>query len=495
MSTSDVKQRMAAGAGWMIALRLSVNFLGFLSTLVLARLLVPGDFGLVALGTSVMAAVELLTSFRFDVSLIQNQSATRAEYDSAWTLNLLMGAALALFLCAAAYPAARFFSEPRLTGVIFVLAACALFDGAQNIGIVNFRKDLEFHREFAFTLSRKLASVVVGVCGAWLFRSYWALATAIATSSLVGLLASYAMHPYRPRWSVAAARSLVKFSKWLVLDNVIQFLRQRSSDVLIGKLAGTVPLGLFNIANEMASLAQATVVAPTNRALLPGYARLAGDLEALRNAYVSVLGMTTLVALPMALGIAVVAPLMVPLVLGNQWLTSTPLIDVLGIAAGISFLGAGGVMVYLALGRPQLLVWLGGWQVLWLLASMLWLLPRFGLSGAAWAVFITTVATLPMQLVLLRHVLGHVLHRWLAAVWRPAVSGAVMYVLVKEIVARASALSVEMRIIDLFESVGAGIVCYVGLVLLLWRLAQCPPGAERAALEQIRIFRERIQRR
>ncbi|HSQ04791.1 MAG TPA: oligosaccharide flippase family protein, partial [Burkholderiales bacterium] len=254
-----MNRSIAAGAAWMIGLRLCVTAMGLISTLILARLLEPADFGLVALGTALVAAFDLLTNFRFDVPLIQSQTATREDYDSAWTLNLAMGLTLGLLLSVTAHPAARFFAEPRLSGVVFVLAGVAAVDGAQNIGVVNFRKEFAFGREFVFSASRKVASVLVGVVCAWVFRSYWALAAGVAASSAWGLVASYVMHPFRPRFCTRSTRMLLVFSKWLVLDNIVQFLRFRSSDLLIGRIVGTGSLGLFNIANEVAWLPQNTL--------------------------------------------------------------------------------------------------------------------------------------------------------------------------------------------------------------------------------------------
>ncbi len=489
---AEVNRNIASGAAWMISTRLCVTGLGLVSMLVLARLLQPSDFGLVALATALAAAFDLLTSFRFDVPLIQNQATTREDYDTAWTLNLSLGGVLALLLCGAALPAAAFFDEPRLTGVVLVLAATALLDGAQNIGIVNFRKEFAFPREFAFTASRKFASFVVGVSSAWYFRSYWALAAGIAASSIWGLIASYAMHPYRPRISMRAAHRLLAFSKWLVLDNVLQFLRYRSSDFLIGKLAGTGSLGLFNLASEVATLAQSTITAPINRALLPGYAHLSADIHALRETYLSVIAVTTLTAVPAAAGIAAIAPLLVPLALGDHWLAAIPLIRLLGIASAISLTGTGAAMAYLALGRPMLVVVLGVSYVVLLLGSMLFLLPRFGPTGAAWAVVVASVTNVPLQLLLVRRVLGPMLLSWASVVWRPLTGTTLMYLVVATYVNRSIASSGAL-VTETIASICLGVACYVASVIVLWLVAGRPAGAERRAVGAVQPWlRQRI---
>jgi O-antigen/teichoic acid export membrane protein len=484
--TAQIKGRMATGAVWMVALRLSVTGLGIASTVVLARLLVPADFGLIALGTSMLAALDVLTSFRFDVALIQNQGAQREDYDSAWTLNQIFGAALALMLCAAAFPAAQFYEEPRLAPIILVLAVSALLDGLQNIGIVNFRKELNFSREFAFTVIRKCVQVIVAGAMAFWLRTYWALAAGILASSISGVAASYALHPYRPRWTLARAGHLLGFSKWLVLDSLMFFLRHRSSDVIIGKLAGPAQLGLFALAYELAIVAQNNVSAPIDRAMFPGYARMAANRETLKDGYLSVAGMVSLIALPVAVGTAAAAPVLVPLLFGPQWLGSIPVMQVLGFASAMTVLGAGAGSIYLAIGKPMLVVWLSGSYVTLLLTSMTLLLPRMGLVGAGWAFLITASVTLPLQLLMLNWVMGIGPIYWLRRVWRPVAAATAMHLLVTATqIAAPAAETVGERMLELLLVIGVGVVSYVTVVLGLWLLARRPPGPEQVIIDGI----------
>lgn len=492
--TTQIKGRMARGAAWMVALRLSVTLLGLVSTVILARLLVPADFGLLALGTSMVAALDLLTSFRFDVALIQDQSADRADFDSAWTLNQISGAVLALLLCVAAFPAATFYDEPRLAPIIFVLAAGALLDGLQNIGIVSFRKDLDFRREFAFTVTRKLAQVLVAAVIAFWLRSYWALAAGIISSSVAGLIASYLMHPYRPRWTLVRARHLIGFSKWLVVDNMMFFLRNRSSDVIIGKMAGPAQLGLFSLAYELATIARNNVSAPIDRAMFPGYARLAADPAALKDGFLSVAGMTALVAVPIPVGTASVAPLVVPLLFGTQWLGAIPVLQVLGFASAVSLLGTGTTAVYLALGRPRILIFVSSIYILFLLASMALLLPTMGLVGAGWAFLIAALVTLPVQQWILKRTLDLPPIYWVRRIWRPVAAATAMYFSVTALQAALPASVTNLaRLLECALVATAGAICYVAVALALWFIAGRPAGPEQFILDRLgRLRRRRV---
>jgi len=470
----------------MVGLRLSITALGIVSTMALARILAPADFGLVALATSMIAALEILTSFRLDVALIQNRSATRAEYDSAWSLNLIFSATLGLLVCLGATPAAQFFHEPRLSAVMLVLAASTFASGLENIGVVNFRKDLNFRREFAYSLSRKIASVSVGVSAAVMFRSYWALVAGIVSASATGLAASYLMHPYRPRWSLVSARALFGFSKWLLLDNALYFLRHRSVNFLIGRISGTGALGLFSLAYELGTTANTNLAAPVERALLPGYARMATGLDALQGTYLATSGLTALLIVPVAVGIAAVAPLLVPVMFGPKWLTATPLLQVIGVASSISLLGSGSASICLSLGRPRLVVWLSGSYVIALLVSLALLLPHFGPLGAAWSFAIAAGTALPLQLLLLRLALKLTVNRWIAEVWRSVAAVVVMHLVVTILLHRlAPAAGTASQALQLLAAVAVGALCFVAIVMLLWRLNGRPDGPETTVLRYL----------
>ena len=166
---------MAKGAAWMVLFKLSERLIGVVSTLILARLLIPDDFGLVAMAISMLAVLELVTSFNFDISLIQNQNAERYHYDTAWTCNLLLGLGEALAMMALALPAASFYGEPRVAGIMFALAAYTAVRGFANIGVVAFQKDLDLHKEFRFGITKKLFAFTVTVTLAFYLRNYWAL--------------------------------------------------------------------------------------------------------------------------------------------------------------------------------------------------------------------------------------------------------------------------------------------------------------------------------
>ncbi|HET9448418.1 MAG TPA: oligosaccharide flippase family protein, partial [Steroidobacteraceae bacterium] len=212
----NIRSKMARGAAWMVAFKGVERMLGLVSTLVLARLLAPTDFGVVAMATSLMAMLELFSAFGLDAALIQRANATRTHYDTAWTLNICAGVVIALLMLALAWPMSLYFREPRATGAIAVLAAAAFVIGLENIGVIAFRKEMNFRKEFVYLASKRVGGLIATVSLALWLRSYWALVFGNLIGRVIGVVLSFALHPYRPRLSLQAVGDFFHFSKWLV---------------------------------------------------------------------------------------------------------------------------------------------------------------------------------------------------------------------------------------------------------------------------------------
>jgi lipopolysaccharide exporter len=210
----------------MVLSRILDRSLGFVSMIVLARLLVPADFGLVAMATAVVAILEVIKSFGFDVALIQNSSATRDHYDTAWTCNVILGLLIAGVLLALAVPAARFYGQPNVTGVMLCLALVASVSGFENVGVVAFRKEMQFNKDFNLFLANRIIAFAVTIPLAFALRNYWALVLGTLVGRTAYVTLTYVAHPFRPRFSLAQRGEFFHFGKWLVTSTVVNCLRR-----------------------------------------------------------------------------------------------------------------------------------------------------------------------------------------------------------------------------------------------------------------------------
>ena len=471
----------------MVLLRVAGQLVGLLSTLILARLLEPGDFGIVAMAYSIIAILQLMTTFGFDIALIQDQRADRSKYDTAWTFNVLFGLGIAIAVLVAAVPAARFYAEPRLVEVFAILAAVSLLQGLQNIGLVDFRKHLQFQKEFAFGLAEKLVGFVVTVALAIALRTYYALVYGALMSALASLVLSYVMHPFRPKPSFAAAAEIFTFSRWLFLNNLAYFVRFRGMDLIVGKLAGVTGLGLFSIAYQIATLPTSDFVSSINRALMPGLARISAEPERVRSGFVRAAAVIALVSLPAGFGIAVTADPVVRVVLGAKWIAAIPLVAILGVFGSLISTASPAGSALVAIGKPKIPALLGLANAAALIPALIVLTSMFGPRGAAWALVLVTAGFLPFTYGIAARYLGlgfgHILQIFL----RPAVATGAMVVavrwLLKYLGTSDDAIVVTTH---LALAVASGAFVYVAAVLTLWGAVGCPDGAESWAIGRAR---------
>jgi O-antigen/teichoic acid export membrane protein len=483
--SSSVQGKMIRGAGWMLLFQLFDRGLGLVSMLVLVRLLSPTDFGIIAMAVSFVAMAELLIMLRFDIALIQHQSPTDEHYHSAWTCNVLLGCAITVLLLALAWPAARFYQQPEVFAVLCALAFGPLLTSVENIGVVRFRVELEFRKEFFFRISRRVITFAVALPLAFMLRDYWALVAGILVTKLGSSALSYVAHDFRPRFCLAKARELFGFSKWLLFNNTIGFFKENSTDFVIGRLHGPAALGLYGISHEVAYLPTADLSAPINRALIPGYARL-GPGEELRSAYAHAMGTLTLLALPAAAGIFAVAPYLVPVALGSAWLGATPLLEILAFNGAVVLFHSSIGAALIAKGFPRDVARVNACYVLLLLTLLAVLAPRYGVVGAACAVLGTAVAMTPVFLFLIRRRLGVGPEVFARAVVRPLLASALMLLVVRGVLPTyEGSMSLERAAALLAGGVALGVAVYAGAIAFLWMLMGRPLGVEHKLFEHL----------
>lgn len=486
--------KIASGAGWMVLFKLIDRSLGAISTLILARLLVPEDFGLVAMAMSVLAIIELATSFNFEVALIQRRDIDRAHYDSAWTLNVLLGLACGIVTALLSYPAARFYDEPRLTTILLVLAGAWAVGGFENIGIVDFRRSMHFRREFYLLATKRTLSFLLTVSLALTLQSYWSLVIGSACGRLIGVALTYIMHPFRPRPSFSAARELLGFSGWMLVSNFATVLQAKVPHFVVGRSLGAGSLGVLAVSSEIAQLPSSDVIAPINRALFPGFARMADDRDLLRSTFLDAIAVIVLLVVPAGVGIGAIAEPLVRLLLGEKWLEAVPIIQVLAIATAIAVISSGSSSAFLAMGKPRQWTLLSGVRLAVLVPLVILLTRSMGLVGAALAELAASVLFLGVSVpVMLRHLkVSH--FAFFSRIWRPIVSSGLMAVAVALVLRAMPDNATAEAGMQLLSGIAVGLLTYVLMVSALWGLSGRPQGAEAVLLARVRDWRGRHSR-
>jgi O-antigen/teichoic acid export membrane protein len=484
-AADGIGRNVAKGAAWMVLLKITERGLGLISTIVLARLLAPADFGLIAMAMSVYGVLEIMSSFSFDLALIQNQRAENRHYDTAWTFSVLFGVASASALVLLAVPVADFFHEPRLNWIMVSLALAALVQGFENIGIVAFQKDLKLHKEFAFKLIKRSISLLTTIPLAFAFRNYWALVVGIVVARIVGVALSYRLHHYRPRLSMAGRHDLFHFSKWMLINNLLVFANNRGVDFVIGKVIGPHALGYYTVAYEISNLPTTELVYPISRAVFPGYARMVGDPLRLREFFLQVTALIALITIPVAIGIALVAKPLVYVLLGEKWRDIVPLIQVLAVFGMARAMHGTSGSIYLALGVPRIIAYITLLHISIALPLLLWFMRTSGVYGAPWAILLAACVSMPVNYVVVARRLHLSAHELLGLVWRPVISTGCMAAAVSMASDSLDSIGLSAAGAQLIGCVLVGAIVYPLSLVAFWRIAGYPEGAEKVLFNRL----------
>ncbi len=474
---------MAGGAGkktgtyrsaaMAVALTWSLRAIGLVSVFILARLLDPEDFGIVGLAMSAVAIVEIFSYLGMRQALLRLPGDQRDYYDTAFTIQLVVFGLLALALFAIAGPAAAFYNEPRVEPVIFVLALRFVLIGLTNIGVVEFDRHRDFGRDLKMRGGARIASFFVTVALALTLRNYWALVAGMLIQSALLTGLSYAMQPYRPRFSLARRAELLGVSLWIFAGLATQAIYAQVERIALGRIASTDTVGAFAVSKDLSNILTQEIATALNRVTFVQTAE-AGRLAAQGARIAKTLGGYAMIAAPMGLGLAAVAEDFVLVVLGEKWMPAAVLVPAIAAASALmavyklvaSSLQAGGHE------RTSALTSLTGLAVL--IAAVAVVAAK---GGGALAIAQTglgvSVALLVGGIVVLSQLSRYPLSTFLTGVTRPFLAAGAMLVMLKLL----PALSVE-PLVELFWRVPVGALAYVGLLLGLWAVGGRSDTAE-----------------
>lgn len=463
------------GAVLTVAMRWTDRLIGIISTLILARVLVPDDFGVIAMAALVIGLIDVLFDVGVNVALIQNTAATPAHYHTAWTLRLMQAASATLLIIVAAPFAADYFKDPRITPVLQVSAVGVLLVALENIGVIDFQKHMRFQLDFRFVFIKRFAGFVVTIAAAFLLKSYWALVIGSLTGRALGVALSYALHPMRPRLSLEKFKDIFAVSQWMILRSIANYLNTNMHKFIVGGRTDAATIGGYALAQQISGMPSSELLAPLNRVLFPAFVKAKHDPAELKRVFLLAQGVQTLVVMPLSVGLAMLAEEAVSILLGTPWLFIVPFVQVLALASIAQSISVSGSYVLLTLGEFGRQTMLTVLQVLLFLVGALLLLPGGGAQEIAGLRLAVILLGLFMSVGLLLSRMANVrLADILAAIHRPLIASATMSL---AIVVTDGQLQTGILAALLIKATVGGIV-YLTTVAALWHAVGRPEGSE-----------------
>jgi O-antigen/teichoic acid export membrane protein len=392
--TERVDQRVARGGVLVLTTRVFIKVIQFSRTIIIARLLFPHDVGLFALATATLGIADMLIQPGMGSAVIQKEKIDRRHLDTAWTVTVIRSAAIGCIAFVAAPIAGAFFDLDAIVLIIRALAVGIVINGFENIGAVLFVRDIQFHRKMAYDVLMVITETVAIIVAAFVLPNVWALVIGMLVNKVAAIVFSYALHPYRPRFSfdMQAFRELFGFGKWVGVTGIIAYFVAQGDTLTVGRLLGTEAVGYYAFAFGLALMPAIDIARTLGTVLFPHLSRL--PQEERGPAFLVMMRTVLLISVPAIVGLALVAEPIVRMLYGEKWLPMLPAFYVLIVYASLRSVSYLIEPLYLSMGRPRVVMTSTTIHLIIMMSAIVPLGSSYGLPGIAGAVLLGAVTSL-----------------------------------------------------------------------------------------------------
>jgi PST family polysaccharide transporter len=439
--SASLGSRTVQGAAWSAASRAGQQLLQTASTAVLARLLGPGAYGVMAMANFFINFLQQISDLGTGAAVIQRDHLDDGLLDSIFWFNVSISLAAAGLLWAIAPLAVTFYREPQVAPVLRALTLSVLLTGAGIVQQSLLVRRMEYRKLAIVELASGFLAAIVAIVLAWRGAGVWSLVGASITSSGVTAGLSWLFSGWRPRLrgGLGQVRSVASFSLNLSAFTLVNYFARNAGQFVVGRYLGAAALGYFQLSYSLMLYPIQNVSGVLGRVMFSAFARMQGDPGRLRSSYVRVIAVIAAITTPMMLGMFVTVEPLVRVFLGARWLPVVPLVTVLAPVGLLQAITSPVGQIYMATGRTDLMFRVGlassAAQVIAYLAGLPWGVEGVVAAYAAVNVLLFFPLTaVPFRLIRLRYrpffsalraVLGFsAAMAGIAALWRAAIEAA-----------------------------------------------------------------------
>jgi len=482
----SLSSRTARASLWTVGGKLSSKALDFISLLILARFLDPGDFGVVAMAMTSVQIVEALSELPLSSVLLNYQKPTDDMFNTAFTLAVMRCIGIWVLLSALSWPMSILYHEPRLIGLQCALAFAPAMRVLGNQRLVEYARVFDFRRDVAIDGVAKMVSLIIATTLAITTHSYWAIAVSTISTATVSTIISHILAPHRVRFTMSQWRIFADMIGWNAAGQVLSAINWQTDKLVLPRFVDTVTFGRFTSADSLISIPVQAIVLPITRPLFSAFVAVR-DNGGIGRVYLKAsVGIFSIVG-PVLLMIAMLSEPVVQLILGPKWTATAPILTWLAFAALALLPSVVLPALAMALNRTHI--------------SFIRLVAEFCVKVP---IIVILATTLHLQGVLIGHAISSVVVFWTCMVLVKSLTG----LSVKEQLKGLSRPMISMiptalflyaasrlfggddtilfTLLNLIWVCAGAILLFAATDLLLWKLARCPDGCERFGLKAVK---------
>ena len=462
----EVTQKAIKGVGWNYLSYGLGKLLSLATVSILAHILTPETFGIVALAT---VAVNYLSSVRelgLGAALVQLRERVSEASDTVFTINILIGVSLASIAFLIAPPVAQYFEEPLVIPVLRWLGLSFLIKSLGSVHQVHLQRELDFRKklipELGNTVLKGIVSIVLALTG----YGVWALVFGQLVGATVSVFLLWRVHPWRPKLAIHGdiARGLFKFGTSVLIVDFVSIIEDNFDYLLIGRFFGKTALGIYTNAYRLPEMLAISTLWIMGAVFYPMFSAIQNNQDAMKTNILNTIRYVQYIIAPICLGLSIAADPIIRVFFGEQWIEAIPVLRILALYALVLSIGFHIGDYYKAIGRPDILAKIEV-PIFFLRITLLWAGAQHSIVGVAVAHLIAAIIEATVRLIvasrLSKITLGEIFSQLTAFV-----AGLVLLIL------SATALYFtrgHTDLLRLLSVVGAGGFGYISILWLLER--------------------------
>ncbi|MDT0582634.1 oligosaccharide flippase family protein [Brumicola blandensis] len=327
---SEAKKALT-GSIILVFTKISQKLLGLVSTLVLARILLPEDFGIIAISLLVITFMTTIAESGGREYIIRKDAVDDDDINTFWTLNLCLKTGIVVLVLLLTPLIAQFYEDQRLIPIIPMLALMLPLGALVNPELVICQRNQNYAPLLKIDLIKKIFAITLSISAALYFKNYWALIVGHLSSNLVGLICSYVIFNYRPKLTLINIKQQWVFSQWMLARSILGYTRSQLDNFFVSKFFSASELGGYYISKYISNMPATDLIAPALDPLLASYSRTKHSIEELKHQITLTLMIVASTAIPFAAFVYFNSFEIVKLILGDSWLEYSSLFAALSL--------------------------------------------------------------------------------------------------------------------------------------------------------------------
>ena len=310
---------LSKGALLSAGAKLLSKFIGLISTLILARLLTPSDFGIIAAISIVLYFFDVFANVATEQYIMQKKRLRISELNTAWSINVVLKSLICLLLICLSGAVASVLNKPEITTGLLVVSLVLPLNALKSSSLLQQKRMVRYQGIFALGVTEKLIAFVVVISSAILFKSFWSFIIADLVSTAAGVLLSYSWFKKSPRFTFVDWRQQLSFSGWMLGKNMVGYLRSQADTFFVSRLFSANSLGQYNLSRELAMMPGHYFLAPAIEPILSALRETVHIRDYFFQQIATALVITFFITIPIAMFLSAFAQPITLLLLGEQW--------------------------------------------------------------------------------------------------------------------------------------------------------------------------------